>query len=216
MKPLRPPELYTQSSERSKADFSANFLIFFFVILSFCDTKGKLHRKARLWFICIWSHKLQSLHCKPKGRFDVWCFFFLQWRKKILPPVSGISFVRLATKASKKLHLSCTDSPTPIKHTLGVILMVWLGILRALHGISCASADNESAMSTNLIETSRGSLETLDRLVSSLQGVSRSGGLTWFSRDLRAPAGRWEDERSLVSTWLLQHLHTGGTNGRPV
>lgn len=35
--------------------------------------------------------------------------------------------------------------------------------------------------------------------------------LTWFSRELWAPAGRWEvEERSLCSTWLLQHLHTAG------
>lgn len=62
------------------------------------------------------------------------------------------------------------------------------------------------------------SRKTVDRLLWSLQGVSRFGGgeLTWFSRGLRAPAGRWEEERSSVSTWLLQHLHTAGLNGRPV
>lgn len=114
----------------------------------------------------------------------------------------------------QKLHLSCTDSPRPPG---GVNLLVWLGILRAQKwNLLCVSADNEPPLGTNLTYTSRGSLETLDRLVTSLQGVSRSGGLTWFSRELRAPAGRWEEERSLVSTWLLQHLHTGGINGRPV
>lgn len=61
-------------------------------------------------------------------------------------------------------------------------------------------ADNELVLG---METSRGSLETVDRLVWLLQGVSRSGELTWFSRELRAPAGWREEERSLVSAWLL-------------
>jgi len=41
--------------------------------------------------------------------------------------------------------------------------------------------------------------------------LSRPGDLTWFSRELWAPAGRrGAEERSFCSTWLLRHRHAAG------
>lgn len=109
------------------SDFSARLFLFFFVILSFCHPKAKLHRRVRRWFkpqiarflLLEQAAGITSLHAKMTFR----CFLLTRMDKKKNKFHCQIGY--------KSLQKSRFD-------------LLWLGIPRALNGISCVSAANQS------------------------------------------------------------------------